>query len=424
MTPTPQTLADLRAGRLAGATNVDLRHCQLDEFPRELFDLADTLEQLDLSGNPLRTLPDDLPRLDALRTLFCSNCAFETLPAVLGRCAQLDLVGFRANAIAHVPHEALHANLRWLILSGNRVDALPDSIGACKRLQKLALAGNRLRALPKGIENLESLELLRLSANDFATWSDALPAGLLALPRLTWLAYAGNPFTLAQEARAAQTAPIAAISWSALRVGELLGQGASGHIHAARWHTITGDDRPVAVKLFKGEVTSDGLPGSEMAACIAAGVHAHLIGVEGRIVDHPQGVQGLVLGLIPPHYRSLAGPPSLASCSRDVYAADRRFTATQARAIATGTRDALAHLHARGVMHGDFYGHNILVDDAGHALLGDFGAASFLPVDDDVRADALTRIDRRAVAVLLDELAQRCDDPAALADLKSSQPGR
>ena len=420
MTPTLQTLADLRAGRLAGATHVDLRHCQLAEFPRELFDLADTLEQLDLSGNPLRTLPDDLPRLHALRTLFCSNCAFETLPAVLGRCSQLDLVGFKANAITHVPHEALHANLRWLILSGNRVDALPDSLGACSRLQKLALAGNRLRALPQGVANLASLELIRLSANQFATWDDALPAALLALPRLTWLAYAGNPFTLAQEARAMQETPIAAIPWSTLRVGELLGQGASGHIHAARWRTITGDDRAVAVKLFKGEVTSDGLPGSEMAACIAAGVHAHLIGVEGRIVDHPRGVQGLVLGLIPPHYRSLAGPPSLESCSRDVYAADRRFTATQARAIATGTRDALAHLHARGVMHGDFYGHNILVDAAGHALLGDFGAASFLPVDDDARAEALRRIDRRAVSVLVNELAQRCDDPAALAALRSS----
>ncbi len=407
MTSPQQTLADLRAGRLAGATQVDLRHCQLDEFPRELFALADTLEMLDLSGNPLRTLPDDLPRLRALRTLFCSACAFDTLPAVLGRCERLDLVGFKANAIARVPAEAIHANLRWLILSDNRVESMPDTLGACHRLQKLALAGNRLAALPQGIANCERLELIRLSANRFESWDAALPAGLLALPRLTWLAYAGNPFNLAQEARVSQATPIAAIPWSSLRVGELLGQGASGHIHAARWHTITGDDRSVAVKLFKGEVTSDGLPGSEMAACIAAGVHAHLIGVEGRITGHPLGTQGLVLGLIPPHYRSLAGPPSLASCTRDVYVPERRFTPAQAHAIASGARDALAHLHARGLVHGDFYAHNILVDGAGHALLGDFGAASFLPEDDAARRDALLRIDRRAVAVLEQELAAR-----------------
>ena len=85
MTSPQQTLADLRAGRLAGATHLDLRHCQLDEFPREIFDHADTLTMLDLSGNRLRALPDDLPRLRALRTLFCSANPFETLPPVLGR---------------------------------------------------------------------------------------------------------------------------------------------------------------------------------------------------------------------------------------------------------------------------------------------------------------------------------------------------
>ncbi|MBC7663211.1 MAG: leucine-rich repeat domain-containing protein, partial [Caulobacter sp.] len=102
-----QTLSDLRAGRLTGATRLDLRHCQLDDFPREIFALADTLQMLDLSGNRLRALPDDLPRLRKLRILFCSNNPFDSLPAVLGRCQRLDIVGFKANAIAHVPAEAI-----------------------------------------------------------------------------------------------------------------------------------------------------------------------------------------------------------------------------------------------------------------------------------------------------------------------------
>ena len=418
MTANLTTLADLRAGRLAGATHLDLRHCGLDEFPREIFDLADTLTMLDLSGNRLRTLPDDLPRLRALRTLFCSSNRFETLPAALGACPELDLVGFKANAIAHVPAEALSAKLRWLILSDNRVAAMPETLGTCRGLRKLALAGNRLTALPASIGGCASLELIRLSANAFARIEDALPDGLLALPRLTWLAYAGNPFNVAQEARALAATPIAQIDWQELQLGELLGEGASGHIWSARWRPAQGGDRPVAVKLFKGAMTSDGLPGSEMAACIAADVHAHVIGVEGRIAGHPQGAQGLVMGLIPPRYRSLAGPPSLASCTLDVYAPELRLTSAQAHAIARGTRDALAHLHAQGLMHGDFYAHNILVDDDAHALLGDFGAASFLPVDDVPRSEALKRIDRRALSVLIDELAQRCDMPAALAELR------
>jgi hypothetical protein len=424
MTANLKTLADLRAGRLAGATRLDLRHCGLDEFPREIFELADTLTMLDLSGNPLRSLPHDLPRLHALQTLFCSNCLFETLPAVVGACAALDLVGFKANAIEHVPAEALSPRLRWLILTDNRVESIPGTLGRCRGLRKLALAGNRLAALPAGIANCESLELIRLSANRFGRIEDALPDGLLALPRLAWLAYAGNPFNVDHEARALAATPIAHIAWNELQLGELLGEGASGYIWSARWRPAHGDDRAVAVKLFKGAMTSDGLPGSEMAACIAADVHAHVIGVEGRIDGHPQGAQGLVMGLIPARFRSLAGPPSLASCTRDVYATDLRFTSAQARAIARGAGDALAHLHAQGLMHGDFYAHNMLVDDDAHALLGDFGAASFLPQDDAARRESLERIDRRALQVLVDELAQRCDDPQAFADLREARVAR
>jgi hypothetical protein len=420
MTASATLLSDLRAGRLHGATHLDLRHAGLTELPPEILALADTLEFLDLSGNALTSLPARFDRLQALRRLFCSNNLFETLPTVLGACGRLDIAGFKANRISHVPPAAIPPGLRWLILSDNRIAAMPETLGDCTRLEKLALAGNRLTALPAGIARCERLELLRLAANRFETLADALPEGLLALPRLTWLAYAGNPFNADQEARALVTTPIAHIAWHQLQMGELLGQGASGHIHAARWQATPGDERAVAVKLFKGAVTSDGLPASEMAACIAAGVHANLIGVEGRIDGHPQQAQGLVMDLIPPHYRTLAGPPSLASCTRDVYASDVRFTPAQARAIAQGAGDALAHLHAKGLMHGDFYAHNLLVDGRAHAhaLLGDFGAASFLPGDDPARADTLKRIDRRALRVLVDELAQRCDDPSALDDLR------
>ena len=418
MNPPADTLSELRAGRLAGATRLDLRHAGLSEFPREIFTLADTLESLDLSDNALQALPDDLPRLGALRVLFCSNNRFTELPAVLGRCAGLHIVGFKANAIERVPAAALPASLRWLILTDNRIATLPDSLLRCVRLQKLMLAGNRLAALPTGLAALQRLELVRLAANRFATREAALPAELLALPRLAWLACAGNPFNAADEAQALARGGVPAVDWSALRVGALLGEGASGVIHAAHWTAPDGAARAMAVKLFKGAVTSDGLPASEMAACIAAGTHADIVGVEGLVAAHPQGAQGLVMQRIPAGYRNLAGPPSLASCTRDVYASDLRLAVPVARAIAQGVGAALAHLHGRGLLHGDLYAHNILVDAAGHALLGDFGAASFLPATDPQRAAALQRLDLRALAVLVDELAQRCVDPGALDDLR------
>lgn len=89
------TLEDLRAGKLAGSRHLKLA-CGLTEFPRQIFDLAETLEILDLSANALTALPDDLPRLHKLRILFCSDNHFTELPAVIGQCPALEMVGFKA----------------------------------------------------------------------------------------------------------------------------------------------------------------------------------------------------------------------------------------------------------------------------------------------------------------------------------------
>ena len=122
------TLAELRAGQLAGAQRIDLS-CGLTEFPREIFDLADSLEVLNLSGNALDALPDDLHRLHRLRVLFCSDNRFTVLPEAVGRCEGLDIVGFKANRIDHVPAAALPPRLRWLILTDNAIAELPDALG-------------------------------------------------------------------------------------------------------------------------------------------------------------------------------------------------------------------------------------------------------------------------------------------------------
>ena len=419
MTPAPtlntlDTLARLRAGALQGSTHLDLRGAGLTELPAEVLALADTLQVLDVSGNALAALPDGLAQLTRLHTLFASNNRYTTLPAVLGRLPALDTLGFKSNQIAEVPAAALAPTLRWLILTDNCVSALPDTLTACSRLQKLMLAGNRLHQLPAGMGRLQRLELLRLAANRFEHIADALPDELLALPNLTWLAHAGNPYSAAREQAAQASAPARHIAWGDLQLQGLLGEGASGHIHAARWQAADEAPQDVAVKLFKGAVTSDGLPQCEMAASLAAGRHPHLVGVLGVLAGHPQGTQGLVLPRLAAHWVPLAGPPSMASCSRDVYAAGLRLPTAQAQSVARAAASALAHLHARGLSHGDLYAHNLLVDGQGGALLSDFGAASFLPLDTSggaARADSLRALDSRALQVLVNELAQRCDAP-------------
>ncbi|MFM0227040.1 leucine-rich repeat-containing protein kinase family protein [Paraburkholderia dipogonis] len=408
------TLDQLRAGQLAGTRRLKLA-CGLTEFPREIFDLADTLEVLDLSGNALTSLPDDLPRLTRLRILFGSDNPFTELPEVLGQCSQLSMVGFKANRIRHVSGKALSPQLRWLILTDNEIEALPAEIGGCTQLQKLMLAGNRLRTLPEELAACSRLELLRLAANRLGK----LPAWLLRLPRLSWLAYAGNPFSEALEAAALIDTPIAAIAWPDLKLETALGEGASGVIYRAELAGPHGAPRPVAVKLFKGAVTSDGLPDCEMAACIRAGDHANLIPVAGKVKDHPAGTHGLVMELIDPQFTNLAGPPSLESCTRDIYGADTRFDLASALGIAYGIASAACHLHEQGIMHGDLYAHNILDGGQGRALLGDFGAASFYDLDDRSIGLALQRLEVRAYGCLLEELLERCDWPLAQANIQA-----
>ncbi len=386
---TMHTLAQLKAGDLRGITHLALSE-GLTEFPRDIFDLADTLEILDLSGNALTTLPDDLYLLRRLRVLFASNNRFTHLPKSIGQCAELSMVGFKTNRITTVSPYALPPKLRWLILTDNALTHLPDNIGQCAHLQKLMLAGNRLSELPAMLANCRRLELLRIAANDL----DTLPDWLFDLPRLSWLAFAGNPFS---SEPAVSDAP--GIAWTDIDLQQVLGEGASGVIHRA---SLKGE--PVAVKLFKGAVTSDGLPHSEMTACLHASVHPNLIPVRGRVRGAPQG-QALVMELIDPAYRVLAGPPSFDSCTRDIYAADTRFTAETARMIARGIASAAAHLHAHGLLHGDLYAHNILHNGQGHALIGDFGAASYYGT----ARPELQRLDVRAFGCLLEELVQHSD---------------
>ena len=397
------TLAQLRAGELSGITRLDLS-CGLTEFPAEIFDLADTLEILNLSGNALSRLPDDLHRLTRLRVLFCSDNQFTELPACLGQCAALTMIGFKANrnrqrarcrpaaAVALAdPDRQLHRNPA----DANSANVL--------HLQKLMLAGNRLQALPAALSNCHRLELIRIAANRLTE----LPQWLLTLPSLTWLAYAGNPLETEADAAALDATP--QIDWSALRLEQQLGEGASGVISRALWQRDDGAAQPVAVKLYKGEMTSDGSPLHEMNACITAGLHPNLIRVEGRISAHPDDQQGLVMQLIDPSYRNLASLPSLASCSRDVYAEDCRFSADVALRIAQGVASAAEHLHRQGITHGDLYGHNILLNEHGDCLLGDFGAASFHATTDTLETRALQRLEVRAFGVLLGELLARID---------------
>jgi hypothetical protein len=382
----------LRSGAFSGAKRLDLS-CGLTRLPDEVFDLADTLEVLNLSGNRLTDLPPDMGRFKKLKIFFGSGNLFEHLPESLGECESLEVVGFKATRIRQVAGHALPPRLRWLILTDNAIERLPDALGERPYLQKLMLAGNRLKALPEGLAQASRLELLRISANAF----EVVPSWLTRLPGLAWLALAGNPLGWSPVARA----PLPRVAWSRLRLETRLGEGASGHIFRARVDA----QEPLALKLFKGAVTSDGLPEHEIAGSLVAGPHRSVCTPVAELEGHPEGTPGILLPLLPSSLVNLAGPPSMGSCTRDVYAPGFQMPVSAAFSVARQMVAGLGHLHTRGVMHGDFYAHNILWNPAsGHAVLSDMGAACVMPAGPSGLRRALLALEVRALGVLLEEL--------------------
>jgi hypothetical protein len=412
------TLDSLRSGQLIGQKELKIA-ANLTEFPREILDLADSLELLILSNNRLSKLPEDFAKLKKLKIVFFNQNAFETFPSVLAQCPNLSMISFKSNRLKEIPTGALAGslapNLRWLILTDNQLTSLPPEIGNLTRLQKLMLAGNALTSLPSEMAHCHNLELIRLSANRLSI----LPDWLLSLPRLSWLAYAGNPCCPANKAHSAREATLPVVRKADIQLGEVLGEGASGVIYQGLWaeqdnQGIAAPTSEVALKCFKGDMTSDGLPSDEIRACIAAGTHPNLVNVLGKLADETQA--GLLFSMISPEYKSLGGPPDLESCTRDTFSPETAFSLPVVIRIAQGIASAIAHLHRTGITHGDLYAHNILVNDQGESILGDFGAASFYDGADIAQGNALARLESRAFGCLLEDLLNRCPTVALSAE--------
>lgn len=394
------TLSQLKSGELSGIRHLTLSE-NLTSFPLEILSLADSLEILDLSNNQLTSLPKEVTQLQNLKIFFASNNHFETVPEALGQCLNLEMVGFKSNKINHVPENSLPAKLRWLILTDNQISALPDSLGERPRLQKLALAGNRLTHLPQTLGQSINLELVRISANQLVECPDQL----LSLPKLAWFAFSGNPFS--QSDVNIQSVP--EMPSTSFTLQDVLGQGASGVISKAQWnhHQVLFPD-DIAVKVFKGEVTSDGYPKDELQACLKVGNHPNLVKSLAQVKE--DGYLALIMSLIPPHYKNLGLPPCFQSCTRDTFPLGFSLSIEQIGKIVTQMEEVFTHLHLNQVCHGDLYAHNALFDDEANLIVGDFGAATMYHMLNEKQQAQIKQIEHRALHHFIDDLLSICAD--------------
>ncbi len=238
----------------------------------------------------------------------------------------------------------------------------------------------------------KNLGLLRISANQIET----LPEWLVKLPKLAWLAFSGNPCADSIH----EQDEIELVNWDEIELTSQIGEGASGIISKGIWKT---KNKAIAVKMFTGEVTSDGYPGDELATCLATGKHPNLVPLLAQIINHPEGKDGIVMDLIPDTFSNLGQPPSFKTCTRDVFNPTLELEEETTFNIIKHTANAAKHLHIKGILHGDLYAHNTLYNATGETYLGDFGAASFYSKTNPF-SNLIERLDVRAFGYLMDDL--------------------
>ncbi len=144
---------------------------------------------------------------------------------------------------------------------------------------------------------------------------------------------------------------------------EKIGRGGMAEVYKGYHHTLR---RPVALKFLEQTLQnkeSVALRLRREAQAIAALRHSHIVQVYdfGMYESRPY----LVLEYIPGHDLRMEMDQRLAS--------GRAFTPEETIAIIEQTGTALDYAHEHGVIHRDVKPGNILLNDRGEAVLGDFG---------------------------------------------------
>jgi internalin A len=160
---------------------------------------AEGSKELDLSGQNLTSLPEELAQLTQLETLrlglnlstFRRNF-LTALPDWLANLTNLQYLQLSSNKLTALPDWlAKLTNLQYLNLNHNQLTALPDWLANLTNLQSLHLSSNKLTALPGWLANLTNLQSLQLSSNKLT----ALPDWLAKLTNLQYLQLSSNKLT-------------------------------------------------------------------------------------------------------------------------------------------------------------------------------------------------------------------------------------
>ncbi|XP_019892111.2 leucine-rich repeat and calponin homology domain-containing protein isoform X2 [Musca domestica] len=143
-----------------------LTNRKLKDFPKTgtKFNLSDTVIA-DLSRNRFCELPEEITTFSFLETLLLYHNTIRSIPESVKHLTSLTYLDLRSNQLSSLPRELCFLPLQVLLVSNNRLTALPDELGRMDRLTDLDASYNQLTTLPARIGELRSLRSFSLRSN-------------------------------------------------------------------------------------------------------------------------------------------------------------------------------------------------------------------------------------------------------------------
>eukprot|EP00656_Telonema_subtile_P043360 TRINITY_DN49726_c0_g1_i1.p1 TRINITY_DN49726_c0_g1~~TRINITY_DN49726_c0_g1_i1.p1 ORF type:complete len:456 (-),score=77.57 TRINITY_DN49726_c0_g1_i1:92-1459(-) len=356
----PQSLQDPRLHQLL---SLNLSRNQLEDLQdgHGLGSLTH-LRTLDLSRNRIQKLGPWIGDLQQLTNLNMMCNELVTLPEQIGELRSLVSLGLKSNKLNALPASIGQLeNLVHLFLTDNHLRTLPSTVSKMRSLRKIQGSHNRWTDLPEGMAHMESLEFMRLANSNLEKYPAALNA-----PNLSWVALAGNPITRSIAPTKSTVPSTSAEQLEGLcALGGGTSSGASGDLKQGVYQ-----GEKVIVKYFQEHVSPDGTPEDELAVACQIGHPC----ATGAIASLKQPI-GYVMK--PSPGAPLGEPHSFTSVLRGRYPDDMVVSPDWVLSVFQKLASALAHMHEKGIAHGDVFAHNMLVTAEGAAAICDFGASFF-----------------------------------------------
>uniref|UniRef100_A0A8C9HMR0 Sin3A associated protein 25 n=1 Tax=Piliocolobus tephrosceles TaxID=591936 RepID=A0A8C9HMR0_9PRIM len=136
----------------------------------------------DLSRNRFPEVPEAACQLVSLEGLSLYHNCLRCLNPALGNLTALTYLNLSRNQLSLLPPYICQLPLRVLIVSNNKLGALPPDIGTLGSLRQLDVSSNELQSLPAELCGLSSLRDLNVRRNQLSTLPEEL--GDLPLVRL------------------------------------------------------------------------------------------------------------------------------------------------------------------------------------------------------------------------------------------------